>query len=359
MTPGASPSGPAPITDLSRFAIHTVTTRPWPIETAIDEYARAGFGGISIWRDAMDGRDPGAIRRRIGEAGLAGVSLVRGGFFAHADESARRAALEDNRRCIDEAHALGLPLIVLVCGADPAVGVNDSRRMITDALIELAPEAAAAGVRLGIEPLHPMYADTRSAINTLTQSNRIAGEVNAAVRTWSDAGTHPGGRRAPDAQPHAPGDARPPSRGEASSPASGVRPVAPGDARPPSRGEASSPASDARPVAPGDARPTVCSVVDVYHLWWDETLPEAIAEAGRQGLLAAFHVCDWRVPTEHMLLDRGLMGEGAIDIPGIRRDVETAGFTGPIEVEIFSERYWAMDQGEWLGRIANACRTAV
>jgi sugar phosphate isomerase/epimerase len=284
----------APVTDLKRFALHTITTKPWPIERAIDEYARAGFGGISIWRDAMEGRRPAEVRRRMADAGLAGVSLVRGGFFAHADAAKRAAAMDDNRRCIGEARELGLPLIVLVCGADPALGLEGSRRMITDCLIELIPEAAAAGVHLGIEALHPMYADTRSAVNTLSQSNRMALEVNSR---------------------------------------SGA------------------------PVIGGV--PVVRSVVDIYHLWWDESLPRDIAAAGSGNLLAAFHVCDWRVPTEHMLLDRGLMGEGCIDIPAIRADVEEAGFRGFIEVEIFSERYWATDQNEWLDRIAGACRTAV
>ncbi len=280
---------PNPIADLRRFAVHTITTKPWPIERAIDEYARAGFGGISIWRDAMDGRDAAAIRLHLAEAGLAGVSLVRGGFFTHADKAKREAALDDNRRCIAEAHALGLPLIVLVCGADPTVGLAESRKMIADALATLAPEAREAGVRLGIEPLHPMYADTRSAVNTLGQSNRIARKVNALAGTGA----------------------------------------------------------------------TVCSVVDVYHLWWDENLPTQIAEAGQEDLLAAFHVCDWRVPTEHMLLDRALMGEGCIDVPAIRADVEEAGFSGLIEVEIFSTTEWAGDQSAWLDRIARACLSTV
>jgi len=304
---------PAPIADLRRFALHTITTKPWPIERAIDEYARAGFGGISIWRDAMQGRDPAAVRRQIREAGLTGVSLVRGGFFAHADAAARAAALEENRRCIAEAEALELPLIVLVCGAAPELALAESRAMIADSLAILAPEARAAGVRLGIEPLHPMYADTRSAINTLAQANRIAREVNAG------AGTE--GARSP--QPEG------------------------------------GPGAGGAPRQPSGVGPTVCSVVDVYHLWWDENLPADIAEAGREDVLAAFHVCDWRVPTEHMLLDRGLMGEGCIDVPAIRAEVERAGFTGLIEVEIFSEKEWARDQSEWLARVAAACTGAV
>ena len=302
---------------MRRFAVHTVTTKPWGIERAVDEYARAGFGGISIWRDAVEGRNPAGVRRLLSEAGLRGVSLVRGGFFARGDSRGYREALEDNRRCIDEAHGLGLPLIVLVCGADPELGLHESRRRIGDALLELAPEAAAAGVRLGIEALHPMYADTRSAVNTLGQANRIAGAVNAGGGGAVNAG---GGRAAV------------------------ARWVAGGGA-----GERGGPRSN----------PTVCSVVDVYHLWWDETLEEDIARAGAEGLLGAFHVCDWRVPTEDMLVDRALMGEGCIDVPGIMRAMERSGFDvhaeGGIEVEIFSEREWAGDQSRWLERIGDAC----
>ena len=294
--------------ELHRCAIHTVTTKPWPIERAIDEYARVGFGGVSIWRDAMEGRDPRAVRRRLREAGLAGVSLVRGGFFAHADRLKREAAIEDNRRCIAEAAALELPLIVLVCGADPALGLPASRGVITDALALLAPEARAAGVRLGVEPLHPMYADTRSAVSTLEQANRIAIAANARAGT--------GGRL-----------------------------------------QAGRPAAPPYPVS--DDVPTVCSVVDVYHLWWDEHLGEAIETAGREGILGAFHVCDWRIPTSHMLLDREVMGEGAIDCKAIGARVAAAGFDGLTEVEIFSQRYWEQDQREWLNHVVAACRNAV
>jgi len=292
----AHASSPAAAGDLSRFAVHTVTTKPWSIETAVDAYARAGFGGISIWRDTLEGRDLASVRRRMREAGLAGVSLVRGGFFANADPAKRREALNENRRCIAEAAELELPLIVLVCGADPAQSLEESRRQISESLRSLAPEAAAAGVRLGIEPLHPMYADTRSAVNTLTESNNIA----AALRDGAGA---PAGREA--------------------------------------------------------EAPTVCSVVDVYHLWWDPRLEAEIQRAGANGLLGAFHVCDWKVPTEHMLLDRGLMGEGCIDLPRMRGWLDAAGFDGFVEVEIFSDRYWNMDQSEWLGMVAQACREAV
>lgn len=275
---------PKKLQETERLCLHTVTTKPWDIETAIESYARAGVKGISIWRDAVEGRELRSLRRRVADAGLTGVSYVRGGFFASAEPAKRHAALEENRAMIQEASLLGLPLIVLVCGADPDQSLELSRRQITDALGILAPEAEEAGVALGIEPLHPMYADTRSAVNTLGQANDIAEAVG---------------------------------------------------------------------------HPAVQVVVDVYHLWWDPFLSAEIARAGASGRLSAFHVCDWKVPTEDFLLDRGLMGEGCIPIPQIRQQVEEAGFGGFIEVEIFSSRYWAMDQNEYLQMIVEAYRSAV
>jgi sugar phosphate isomerase/epimerase len=79
--------------------------------------------------------------------------------------------------------------------------------------------------------------------------------------------------------------------------------------------------------------------LDVYHIWWDPELPAQIARAGKDRLLA-FHVCDWLVPTRDILNDRGMMGDGVIDIKSVRRAVEAQGFIGYSEVEIFSEEWW-------------------
>jgi sugar phosphate isomerase/epimerase len=91
------------------------------------------------------------------------------------------------------------------------------------------------------------------------------------------------------------------------------------------------------------------AAIDVYHVWWDPNLEHLIARAGRNDQILAFHVCDWLVPTTDMLLDRGMMGDGIIDIPKIRKWVETAGFKGHCEVEIFSaENWWKKDPDEVL-----------
>jgi sugar phosphate isomerase/epimerase len=87
---------------------------------------------------------------------------------------------------------------------------------------------------------------------------------------------------------------------------------------------------------------------DVYHVWWDPKLEAQVARAGRERLLA-FHVCDWLVPTTDLLLDRGMMGDGVIDIPRIRGWVEAQGFDGYSEVEIFSDKnWWQREHGEVL-----------
>jgi len=80
--------------------------------------------------------------------------------------------------------------------------------------------------------------------------------------------------------------------------------------------------------------------IDVYHVWWDPNLAAAIARAGREQRIYAHHICDWLVPTTDMLLDRGMMGDGVIDLRGIRRMIEAAGYAGPQEVEIFSRDNW-------------------
>jgi sugar phosphate isomerase/epimerase len=92
--------------------------------------------------------------------------------------------------------------------------------------------------------------------------------------------------------------------------------------------------------------------LDVYHVWWDPDLDTEIDKLGEAGKIIGYHVCDWRNPTRDLLTDRGLMGDGCIDIHGITRKVHAAGFHGPCEVEVFSNDYWAMDQDAYVKLIA-------
>jgi sugar phosphate isomerase/epimerase len=275
---------PQPQGTLDRLCVHTITTKPWNLDQAAEAYAAAGVKGITVWRDALAGHDPAQAGARLRGLGLEVVSLCRGGFFPHRDAAGRGKAVDDNRRAIDEAAALGAPIVVLVCGAVPGQPLSVSRDQIRAGIEAVLPHAAANNVRLAIEPLHPMYADDRSAVNTMGQANDMAEAIG----------------------------------------------------------------SDQVGVA-----------ADVYHLWWDPDLREQLLRCGRAGRLFAFHVCDWKTPTEDLLFDRGLPGEGCIDIRQIRGWVEEAGFKGFCEVEIFSKKHWASDQGQFLERIIRSFREHV
>ena len=146
---------------------------------AAKNYAMAGVRGITVWRDALENRNIKATGNMLRNQGLEIVSLCRGGFFPHRDRSKRLSAIDDNRRAINEAYDLGTKLIVLVCGADPSQSLEDSRSQIRDGIQAVLPDAEAAGIRLAVEPLHPMFADTRSAINTLAQANDLTETLNS------------------------------------------------------------------------------------------------------------------------------------------------------------------------------------
>ncbi len=162
------------LTNLDRLCVHTITTKPWSIEEIIENYPKAGVKAVSVWRDLLQNRDASKIGAQIRDAGMEVASLVRGGFFTGKTEGEIQASLDDNRRAIDEASALGAPMIVLVCGAIPGQSIQRSLSQIQTGLETLLPYAETCGVKLGIEPLHPMYADSRSAICTMKTANDFA-----------------------------------------------------------------------------------------------------------------------------------------------------------------------------------------
>ncbi len=268
-----------PINDLSKLCLHTMTNRPWGIGECVKNYAEAGIRGITIWRNVLENKKLKEVKILLDDYQMTVVSLCRGGFFPSVEKEKRQAAIDDNLWAIEQAAAIGAPLIVLVCGADKGLSLEKSREQIAEGILKILPAAKEAGVKLAIEPLHPMYAGDRSAVNTIAQANDMAESINSGF---------------------------------------------------------------------------VGVAVDVYHLWWDNQLEEQIGRCGRNGNLFAFHVCDWNIPTIDFLNDRGLMGNGCINIPQIRGWVEKAGFKGFHEVEIFSEKYWAMDQKEYLKMIKQA-----
>ena len=163
--------------DLSRLSIHTMTTKPWSLEQSVTNYARAGVRGITVWRQHLAPYGASAGARMLKNADLTCTALCRGGFFPAMDHAGRLQALDDNRRAIADAAALGAPMVVLVCGAVPGMPLAEARRMVEDGIRAVEPEARAAGVVLAIEPLHPMYAADRSCITTLGESRRLCERI--------------------------------------------------------------------------------------------------------------------------------------------------------------------------------------
>jgi sugar phosphate isomerase/epimerase len=250
---------------LARLSLNQMTTKAWGVREAAEGCARAGMPWIGLWRDkvAEDGLAESA--RLIRDAGLRVSSLCRGGMFPAATEAERAARIDDNRRAVDEAVVLGTDVLVLVCGAAPDRDLDAARRMVEEGIERVLPYAEQAGVRLGIEPLHPAFAADRSVISTLAEANGIARRIG--------------------------------------SPGLGV-------------------------------------VIDVYHVWWDPVLYAEIERA--RGHIFGFHVNDWLRGGGDPLTSRGVMGDGVIELRRMREAVEAAGYTGPIEVEIFNEEVWDM-----------------
>jgi sugar phosphate isomerase/epimerase len=263
-----------PLRDLSRISLNQITTNRWTLAEAVDGCARNGIGWIGLWRDKVADCGLDKSARLVRDAGLRVSSLCRGGFFPARGADALRARREDNRRAVDEAAALDTAVLVLVCGPPLDRDLDGARDQVAEGIADLVPYAAAAGVRLAIEPLHPMFAGDRSVIVTLAQATTLAERF------------------------------------------------------------------------PTDR---VGVVVDAYHVWWDPDLRGQVSRAA--GRIAGYHVSDWLVPPPDMLLGRGMMGDGLIDLRALRGAVEAAGYEGPIEVEIFNRSIWDAPGDEVLALI--------
>lgn len=244
----------------------------WSFGEMIDGCLRHDVTAISPWRDQVEAVGLEEAVRIVRSNGIRVTGLCRGGMFPAESDAGRVAAIDDNRRAIDEAAALEADCLVLVVGGLPGSSkdIAGARQMVTDGIAAILPYARAAGVPLAIEPLHPMYAADRACVNTIDQALDICETLGDGV---------------------------------------GV-------------------------------------AIDVYHVWWDPNLTTAIARAGRLGCILAHHICDWLAPTTDMLLDRGMMGDGVIDLKAIRAAIEAAGYQGPQEVEIFSRDNWWKRSGD-------------
>ncbi len=280
------------------LSINTATLRgAGALDVILDACARHGIRAISPWRDQVAAIGLERTARLVREHGLDLSGYCRGGMFT-ADAAHRIEARDDNRRAVDEALELGAPCLVLVVGGLP--GALQGRAAHKDIA------GARNQVRDGIAELLD-YAKPAGMPLAIEPLHPMYAADRACVNTMEQAldlcEALDRGTRSPRA-------------------ALGV-------------------------------------AVDVYHVWWDPKLQAQIARAGQRRLLA-FHVCDWLTPTADLLNDRGMMGDGVIDIPRIRGWVEAQGYAGFSEVEIFSTgNWWQRDAGEVLDACIARHRTAV
>jgi sugar phosphate isomerase/epimerase len=156
------------VSDPARLSLNLMTVDHWSLPEAVERCAAAGIRTVAPWRHQLAGPGVEASARLIRDADLAVSSLCRGGFFTAP------GADEDNRRAVEEAAALGAPVLVLVCGPPADRDLAAARATIAGGIERLLPHAADHGVRLGIEPLHPMMVGERSAIVTLGEALALA-----------------------------------------------------------------------------------------------------------------------------------------------------------------------------------------
>ena len=220
------------------------------------------------------------------------TSYCRSIYLPAASRAEFLANVDANRRAIEDAATLGAQSFFLVVGSLPAGSKNlpAAREQVAEGIALLLEPARRAGVRLALEPLHPVYAADRSCLTTLAEALALCQRIEPQVH----------------------------------------------------------------------GAPCLGIGIDVYHVWWDPTLMDGVAQAGRDGRIVGFHVNDWLLPTNDVLNDRGMMGDGVIDIRAIRAAVEAAGFAGHVEVEIFSsENWWRRPVAETLRvcseRLATCC----
>jgi sugar phosphate isomerase/epimerase len=269
----------SPEPGLARLSMNQRTVPRWSLPELVDGCRAAGVGAVGLWREPVAEFGLARTARLVREAGLRVSSLCRGGFLTAEDRTEWDAAIADNLRALDETAELGAACLVLVVG----------------------------GIGAGSTDLIGARSRVREALGVLGPAARERG-VRLALEAL-----HP--MYCADRSVLS-------TLGQALSLAGATEVELPG--------------------LPGPGGPTVGVVVDAYHVWWDPQVWSVIAEAG-PGILS-FQVCDWILPlAADVLLARGMMGDGQIDLRALRAAVDAAGYTGDIEVEIFNQELWDAD----------------
>src|SRR5262249_41931278 len=286
------------------LSLNTATVRKQGDLVQIAEAcARHGIRAIDPWRDQVAAVGLERAVRAVRDAGLDLSGYCRGGMFT-SDAARRGEVRDDNRRAVDEAKALGAPCIVPVVRGRPQNSRPGSAVCKQIAGAPVSKDIAAAG-----------------------------GQVHDTIAEMLDYAR------------------------QAKMPLA-IEPLHPAYAADRACVNTTKQALDLCDALDPQRTGSLGVALDVYHIWWDPELMAQIARAGKDRLLA-FHVCDWLVPTKDILNDRGMMGDGVIDIKSVRAAVEAQGFAGYSEIEIFSNDWWNRPMDEVLKTCIERHRTAV
>ena len=251
---------------MKRLCVHQISFGRHDFATCVAALARHGIRLTAVWHDKLAAIGAPAAARLLADHRVRALALCPGGLLTARDGAAWRRTLEHNRRLLDDAAVIGADSLVTIAGGLVA-GERDlrfARDRALEGIAALLPDARAAGIRLALEPLHPMTCAFRGVLTTLAQAN-----------DWCDL---------------------------------------------------------------LDAGTSVGIALDSYAVWWDPALAEQIVRAGPR--LLHLHLADWLADTRDVRVDRGMPGDGVIDLPGFLEQVAATGFSGPLEFEIFSERNW-------------------
>lgn len=259
--------------DLKRYALNQITIARASFEEACRLIAEAGIGGIGVWRDKVAEVGVPAARAIVERYGLFVSSVNIGGLFSKDGREGLPARIEDTRRAIDEARGLGASSLCMVAGGLPpkSADLHDAYCMFVEGLDAVLPHARAAGIRLLLEPLHPMYVHDWSTLTSIRKANDLCDRFGEGV---------------------------------------GLS-------------------------------------FDIYHTFWDLELEREIRRAASHpGRIGIYVISDW-LPVTRSLNDRGMLGDGVIDLRGTRALLEeVAGYEGVIELEIFSDEIWGKPPAE-------------
>jgi sugar phosphate isomerase/epimerase len=165
--------------DKARLSLNQMTTANWSVAQAVEACARHGVPSIALWRHKIQETGLDACVRLVKDAGLCVSSVCRGGMFPALTAKERAENIEDNLRAADEAAALHADCLVLVVGGCAGIALQDARNMVADGIAALVPYARQRGMRIGLEPLHPMYAADRSVLNTIGQALDLVSAYDA------------------------------------------------------------------------------------------------------------------------------------------------------------------------------------